>query len=71
MNTLLLLPLKFRSGWRGPFAVGGFSAGKWFQSGDIAASTGALGRTNCRDGADILDVVLVVMMAVVLMVMLS
>ena len=49
MNALLLLPLKFRSGWRGPFAVGGFSAGKLFQSGDIVASTGASGRTNCRE----------------------
>ncbi len=49
MNALLLLSLKFRSGWRGPFAVGGFSAGKLFKSGDIAASTGASGRTKCRE----------------------
>ena len=48
LNTLLLLPLKFIPGCRGPFAVGGFSAGKLFQSGDIAASTGASGKTNCR-----------------------
>ncbi len=49
LNALLLLPLKSRSGWRGPFAVGGFSADKLFQSKDIAASTGASGRTSCRE----------------------
>ncbi len=49
LYALLLLPLKFRSGWRGPFAIGGFSAGKLFKSGDIASSTGASGRTNCRE----------------------
>ncbi len=48
MNALLLLPLKVRSGWREPFAVWGFSVGKLLKCGDIAASTGASGRTNCR-----------------------
>jgi hypothetical protein len=49
LNTLLLLSLKFIPGWRGPFAVGGFSAVKLFQCGDIVVSTGASGRTNCRE----------------------
>ena len=41
--------IKMRSGWRGPFAVWGFSAGKLFRCGAKAASTGASRRTNCRE----------------------
>ena len=49
LNALLLPPLKLRSGRRGPFGVWGFSAGKLFHCGDIAASTRASGSTNCRE----------------------
>ena len=48
MNALLLLPINLRSGWRGPFAVRGFSGGKQLYRGAIAASLGASGKNICR-----------------------
>ncbi len=67
-NALLLLPLKWIYGWRGPFAV-------WV-SPLVIGSNAELellyrGKQTAGNGADLIVVVLLVMLVAVLMVMLS
>ena len=69
-NVLRLLPLNFRSRWHGSFAVWEFSVVKRLQCGVIAASTGASGRSNTGNCADLFVVVIAVMLVVVLVVIL-